>query len=148
MRNFSPRPKVPDIPGTPPSDKSEGDNYLAFLVILKNLLKDKSVSITTPGLYWYLKGFPIAKISCDNRSYLRSYINITETRQSLSLITKAGMDSGKVVIGVSSYGRSFKMADADYDGPLCKFTGGRLNSNADKAECTDTAGYISNTEIN
>ncbi|CAI7654484.1 unnamed protein product [Penicillium discolor] len=73
---------------------------------------------------------------------------MTETRQSLSLITKAGVDSGKVVVGVSSYGRSFKMADADCDGSLCKFTGGRLNSNADKAECTDTAGYILNAEIN
>ncbi|CAI7650985.1 unnamed protein product [Penicillium discolor] len=168
-------PSAPDIPGTPSGDKSEGDNYLAFLVVLKNLLKGKSVSIAAPGSYWYLKGFPIAKISkvvdyivfmtydlhgqwdagnpnaqpgCDDGSCLRSHVNMTETQQSLALITKAGVDSGKVVVGVSSYGRSFKMADADCDGPQCKFTGGRLNSNADKAECTDTAGYISNAEIN
>jgi GH18 family chitinase len=32
-------------------------------VVLKNLLRDKSVSIAAPGSYWYLKGFPIAKIS-------------------------------------------------------------------------------------
>ncbi|KGO70456.1 Peptidoglycan-binding Lysin subgroup [Penicillium italicum] len=168
-------PSAPDIPGTPPGDKSEGANYLAFLVLLKNLLKDKSVSIAAPGSYWYLKGFPIAGISkvvdyivfmtydlhgqwdagnpdaqpgCDDGSCLRSHVNLTETLQSLSLITKAGVDSGKVIVGVSSYGRSFKMADADCDGPLCKFTGDRLGSNADKADCTGTAGYISNAEIN
>ncbi|KAJ5415834.1 hypothetical protein N7465_004529 [Penicillium sp. CMV-2018d] len=168
-------PSAPDIPGVPSGDKSEGANYLAFLVVLKNLLGDKSVSIAAPGSYWYLKGFPIAKISkvvdyivfmtydlhgqwdagnpnaqpgCDDGSCLRSHVNMTETRESLSLITKAGVDSGKVVVGVSSYGRSFRMADADCDGPLCKFTGGRLDSNAEKADCTDTAGYISNAEIN
>ncbi|KAK9855849.1 hypothetical protein MYU51_001467 [Penicillium brevicompactum] len=168
-------PSAPDIPGVPSGDKSEGNNFLAFLVILKNLLGDKSVSIAAPGSYWYLKGFPIAKISkvvdyivfmtydlhgqwdagnpnaqpgCDDGSCLRSHVNMTETRESLSLITKAGVDSGKVVVGVSSYGRSFQMADADCDGPLCKFTGSRLSSNAEKADCTDTAGYISNAEIN
>jgi GH18 family chitinase len=79
---------------------------------------------------------------------LRSHVNLTETRESLSLITKAGVDSGKVVVGVSSYRRSFRMADGDCDSPLCKFTRSRLHSNADKAECTNTASYISNAEIN
>lgn len=142
---------------------------------MKNLLGDKSLSIAAPGSYWYLKGFPIAKISkvvdyivfmtydlhgqwdagnpnaqpgCDDGNCLRSHVNLTETRESLSLITKAGVDSGKVVVGVSSYGRSFRMADASCDGPTCKFTGDRMHSNAEKAECTDTAGYISNAEIN
>ena len=40
------------------------------------------------------------------------------------------------------------MADGDCDSPLCKFTRSRLHSNADKAECTNTASYISNAEIN
>jgi hypothetical protein len=175
MRSVTNKSQAPDIPGVPSGDKSEGTNFLAFLVVLKNLLGDKSVSIAAPGSYWYLKGFPIAKISkvvdyivfmtydlhgqwdagnpnaqpgCDDGSCLRSHVNMTETRESLSLITKAGVDSGKVVVGVSSYGRSFRMADADCDGPLCKFTGSRLSSNAEKADCTDTAGYISNAEIN
>ena len=30
---------------------------------MKNLLPGKSVSIAAPASYWYLKGFPIAKIS-------------------------------------------------------------------------------------
>ncbi len=41
----------------------EGMNYLAFLVVLKNLLPGKSVSIAAPASYWYLKGFRIEKIS-------------------------------------------------------------------------------------
>jgi hypothetical protein len=36
---------------------------LAFLVILKNLLGGKSLSIAAPASYWYLKAFPIAQIS-------------------------------------------------------------------------------------
>lgn len=98
-------------------------------MVLKNLLGDKSVSIAAPGSYWYLKGFPIAKISkvvdyivfmtydlhgqwdagnpnaqpgCDDGSCLRSHVNMTENKESLSLITKAGVDSGKVVVGVST----------------------------------------------
>lgn len=63
------------------------------------------------------------------------------------MITKAGVDSNKVVVGVTSYGRSFKMAQAGCTGPECLFTGSSGQSNAAKGECTDTAGYISNAEI-
>ncbi|RMJ23485.1 hypothetical protein PHISP_05635 [Aspergillus sp. HF37] len=56
-------PGAPDIPGIPPANEDDGEHYLAFLVVLKNLLGDKSVSIAAPALYWYLKGFPIADIS-------------------------------------------------------------------------------------
>jgi len=38
-------------------------NYLAFLVVLKNLLPGKTVSIAVLASYWYLKQFPIDKIS-------------------------------------------------------------------------------------
>ncbi len=34
-----------------------------FLIVLKNLLPGKSVSIAAPASYWYLKGFPIAQMS-------------------------------------------------------------------------------------
>lgn len=56
-------PQAPDIPGIPPDDPDSGDNYLAFLVILKNLLPGKSVSIAAASSYYYLKNFPIEKIS-------------------------------------------------------------------------------------
>lgn len=35
------------------------------------------------------------------------------------MITKAGVPSGRVVVGVASYGRSFKMAKAGCDGVSC-----------------------------
>lgn len=35
-----------------------------FLVILRNLLgNDKEISIAAPASYWYLKNFPIEKMS-------------------------------------------------------------------------------------
>lgn len=57
------------------------------------------------------------------------------------------MDSGKVVTGVTSYGRSFEMAEPGCYGVNCQFTGTPSHSNAKKGPCTDTAGYIANAEI-
>ncbi|THC87759.1 hypothetical protein EYZ11_012794 [Aspergillus tanneri] len=132
-------PGAPDLPEFDPGTEEEGPNYLAFLVILKNLLPGKSVSIAAPSSYWYLKQFPIAKIT--------SQVNLTETKQSLAMITKAGVPGEKVIVGVTSYGRSFKMAEAGCYGPNCLFTGDRLNSNAKKGKCTGTVGYIADAEI-
>ncbi|TIC91656.1 Killer toxin subunits alpha/beta [Colletotrichum higginsianum] len=85
---------------------------------------------------------------CPTGNCLRSHVNETETKDALSMITKAGAASNKVLVGVSSYGRSFKMAQAGCDGETCLFTGDNRNSGAAKGRCTDTAGYISNAEIN
>ena len=56
-------PSAPDLPDFDPGKKEDGANYLAFLVVLKNLLPGKSVAIAAPASYWYLKGFPIKEIS-------------------------------------------------------------------------------------
>lgn len=84
---------------------------------------------------------------CPTGNCLRSHVNETETKDALAMITKAGVPSNKVVVGVSSYGRSFKMAKAGCTGPTCQFTGSPRVSNAAKGRCTGTAGYISNAEI-
>ncbi|KAF2445208.1 glycoside hydrolase family 18 protein [Karstenula rhodostoma CBS 690.94] len=63
------------------------------------------------------------------------------------MITKTGAVSNKVVVDVTSYGRSFKMESAGCDNDNCKFTGSPRVSNAYKDRCTDTGGYISNAEI-
>lgn len=129
-------PGAPDIPGIPPGNKDDGENYLAFLVILKNLLGGKSVSIAAPSSYWYLRAYPLKKIAkvidyivymtydlhgqwdaqnpnsqggCANGNCMRSQVNLTETMNSLVMITKAEVPSNKVVVGVTSYGRSFNM---------------------------------------
>ncbi|OBT40321.1 hypothetical protein VE00_08471 [Pseudogymnoascus sp. WSF 3629] len=167
-------PGAPDIPGIPAASLDDGDNYLAFLVILKNLLPGKSVSIAAPSSYWYLKAYPLKKIAavidyivymtydlhgqwdaqnpnsqegCANGNCLRSQVNLTETMSSLVMITKAEVPSNKVVVGITSYGRSFNMAQAGCHTPECLYTGDRLNSDAAKGKCTATAGYISDAEI-
>lgn len=138
-------------------------------------MKDKySVSFAAPTSFWYLKAFPIKKISkaLDYIIYmtydlhgqwdygnkwtspgyatgncLRSHVNETETMDALAMITKASVASNKVVVGISSYSRSFKIAAAGYDGPNCKFTGSPRESNAYPGRYTITPGYISNAEI-
>lgn len=66
---------------------------------------------------------------------------------SLAMVTKAGVPANKVMVGVSSYGRSFKMAKADCSGPSCTFLGTRNSSVAKAGACTQTSGYIADAEI-
>ncbi|KAK8062875.1 hypothetical protein PG997_014972 [Apiospora hydei] len=167
-------PGAPDIPGIPAASKDDGKNYLAFLVILKNLLPGKSISIAAPSSYWYLKQYPIKDIAkvvdyivymtydlhgqwdtenansqegCANGNCLRSQVNLTETKQSLAMITKAGVPGKKIIVGVTSYGRSYSMAEAGCWGPDCLYTGTRMQSDATPGRCTGTAGYIADAEI-
>ncbi|OAA59939.1 Glycoside hydrolase, subgroup, catalytic core [Cordyceps fumosorosea ARSEF 2679] len=168
-------PGAPDIPDIPPGDKGEGDNYLDFLKALKaKMPSGKTISIALPASYWYLKQYPVKKmadvvdyfiymtydlhgqwdvgnkyatLNCPSGNCLRSHVNKTETMDSLILITKAGVESRKIVVGVSSYGRSFRMQDPSCSGPLCFYTGTRDHSEAYKGRCTVTSGYISNAEM-
>jgi hypothetical protein len=84
---------------------------------------------------------------CPAGNCLRSHVNITETTAALVMITKAGVPSYKVMVGESSYGRSFKMAQVGCTGPMCSFLGDKSKSFAAPGQCTSTAGYISNAEI-
>ncbi|KAK5789006.1 hypothetical protein VI817_008130 [Penicillium citrinum] len=168
-------PGATDIPGVPAGSDSDDDNYLGFLKLMKNTIGDKSLSIALPASYWYLKTFPISKMSdyvsyfiymtydlhgqwdynnayadegCPSGDCLRSHVNKTETRNSLAMITKAGVPASKVFVGISSYGRSFGMVDTTCTGPMCKYGGGFDNSTAEAGICTNTSGYISNAELN
>lgn len=166
-------PGAPDI-GNPPGSPWDGPNYMLFLqMVRKALPSGKTLSIAAPASYWYLKGFPIKAMSdildyivfmtydlhgqwdygskwsnpgCDNGNCLRSHVNMTETYNALAMITKAGVPVNKVVAGITSYGRSFKMTTAGCTGPMCTFVG--PESGAAPGPCTDTAGYISTAEIN
>ncbi|KAL0930175.1 glycoside hydrolase family 18 protein [Colletotrichum truncatum] len=169
-------PGAPDIPDIPADDPVNGVNYYRLLASIKaEVGSSKSVSFAAPASYWYLRSFPIKQMAaaldyivfmtydlhgqwdagnkwtspgCPTGNCLRSHVNETETKDALSMITKAGAASNKVLVGVSSYGRSFKMAQAGCDGETCLFTGDNRNSGAAKGRCTGTAGYISNAEIN
>ena len=82
---------------------------------------------------------------CPGGNCLRSDVNLTETLTALSMITKAGVPSNQVVIGVTSYGRSFQMTTAGCSTDMCTYTG--PSSGAYAGVCTGTPGYISNAEI-
>jgi len=84
---------------------------------------------------------------CALGNCLRSHINMTETRDALAMVTKAGVKANQIMVGVASYGRSFKMKDPRCSGPTCKFTGSFNISHAEPGVCTDTSGYISEAEI-
>jgi GH18 family chitinase len=66
-------------------------------------------------------------------------VNVTETNYVLAMIAKAGVPLNKVVVGVSSYGRSFGMMDPSCRGPMCTYAGptsGALSGSCTKARDT------------
>lgn len=164
-------PGEPDIEGIPAGSDDEGANYLYFLVELKAALPDdKVLSITAPSSYWYLQAFPIydmaevvdffnymtydlhgvwdekstwADNGCTAGDCLYSHVNMTETEWALAMLTKAGIATNQIMVGVASYGRSFEMSEAGCYNSSCTWAAAGL-----AGECTDTAGYISNAEIN
>ncbi|CAG8954007.1 hypothetical protein HYFRA_00009106 [Hymenoscyphus fraxineus] len=166
-------PGAPDIPGIPPGKDDDTTNYLAFLKQLRYLLPTHmTISIAAPASYWYLKAFPIAEMAkvadyivymtydlhgqwdynstwanpgCPMGNCLRSHVNLTETMYSLSMITKAGVPSNKIAVGVSSYGRSFKMTNPACTGPECTFIG--PETKAEPGQCTQTPGILADAEI-
>ncbi|KAI3208928.1 CAZyme family GH18 [Penicillium roqueforti] len=165
-------PGKPDIPSIPEGSDGDGKNYSAFLSTLRKKLPKKSISVAAPASYWYLKGYPVADMDaaldywvymtydlhgqwdhgsswsdpgCPAGNCLRSHVNLTETLNSLAMITKAGVDSNKVVIGLSNYGRSFQMTTAGCTGPMCTYTG--KESGATPGRCTNTAGLLADAEI-
>lgn len=72
---------------------------------------------------------------------------MTETMTSLAMVTKAGVPSNKVIVGVSSYARSFGMVDGGCHSPQCTFSGTATRSDATPGICTNTSGYISDAEL-
>ncbi|KAK0620501.1 hypothetical protein B0T14DRAFT_586889 [Immersiella caudata] len=167
-------PGADDILGSDPGSPVDGPNYLAFFKIMKRRLPGKTVSFAAPASYWYLRHFPIAEIAkvadyivymtydlhgqwdvggkyaaegCELGNCLRSHVNKTETINSLALITKAGVPAYKVFVGISSYGRSFKMAQVGCREPHCLYLGVRNESPAQPGYCTGEGGYLADAEI-
>jgi Glycosyl hydrolases family 18 len=77
--------------------------------------------------------------------YLLSHVNQTETIQALTMVTKAGVPSNKIVMGTASYARSFQQTNPSCYTPECTFTGPA--SGATAGECTATPGYIGFGEL-
>ncbi|KAG8630143.1 hypothetical protein KVT40_001762 [Elsinoe batatas] len=164
-------PGAPDIPGIPAGRPDEGDNFVEFLSLLKGKLVGKSLSIALPASYWYLKNVPVERLirhvdyvvymtydyhglweygnphaqsGCPSGNCLRSHVNLTETFDSLSMLTKAGVESHKIVVGVSSYGRGFRMSSPKCTDASCTWdiAGEQL-----RGECTAENGILAAAEI-
>jgi hypothetical protein len=88
-----------------------------------------------------------ASEGCELGNCLRSHVNLAETFTALALITKAGVLASKVMVGITSYARSFKMAEVGCDGPDCLYLGAREKSEAELGYCTSQGGYIADAEI-
>ncbi|KFY17053.1 hypothetical protein V492_00913 [Pseudogymnoascus sp. VKM F-4246] len=168
-------PGATDIPNSVPGSPDDGANYLAFLQSVRSKLPEgKTLSIALPASYWYLRGFPVEKMAkvvdyfvfmtydlhgqwdygskwsnpgCPSGNCLRSHVNLTETTSALSMVTKAGAMGKQIMLGVTSYGRSFKMKDPLCTGVNCQFTGSPTVSDATPGDCTGEPGYIANAEL-
>ncbi|KAL3475669.1 glycoside hydrolase superfamily [Aspergillus californicus] len=166
-------PGASDVPSLSLGLLSDGPNYLAFLRKLKKIFpRDKSISMAAPASYWYLRVFPIeemwyhldyivymtydlhgqwdydnplAQDWCEKGNCLRSHVNLTETRYSLAMITKAGVPRNMIAVGVASYGRAFGMTKAGCTWPECTFVG--PTTAATPGICTRTPGVLANAEI-
>ncbi|KAJ5782879.1 glycoside hydrolase [Penicillium paradoxum] len=166
-------PDIPGIPADTTASATNFFLFLLQLsVAMKAQTPGKTISTTVPSSYWYLKAIPIEAIStvvdyivimtydlhgqwdwnnthadpgCPAGGCLRSHVNLTETINSLSMITKAGVPSNQIVVGVSSYARSFQMSEAGCWAETCSFVG--PDSGAVPGACTNTPGYISNAEL-
>jgi GH18 family chitinase len=162
-------PGATDLKGwadsTPTVHPNDGENYVNFLSRLRAAMPSQySVSICAPASFWYLKNFPIAQMN-QYLTYivfmtydlhgqwdinieslgpkLLSHVSKPETINALAMITKAGMDSNKVLMGVASYGRAFWQSDPNCSGPTCTFT----SHGATPGRCTKESSYVGYGEI-
>ncbi|KAK2755052.1 hypothetical protein FQN54_006580 [Arachnomyces sp. PD_36] len=164
-----------DNSGDSTAGEEDAVNYLKFLGVVKSMMPEgASLSVALPASYWYLQHYRVKSMQelvdyfaymtydfhgqwdygsqyaisgCPAGNCVRSHVNITETKTSLSMITKAGVKASKLLVGITSYGRSFRMSDSSCRGPMCTYTGTNSVSNAYLGRCTETAGYLSNAEI-
>ncbi|KAF3021588.1 hypothetical protein E8E14_013534 [Neopestalotiopsis sp. 37M] len=76
---------------------------------------------------------------------LAPHTNITEIDMGLDLLWRAGVEPGKVVLGLGWYGRSFTLTNPACNTPngVCQFSGG-----AKAGPCSDASGILTLQEIN
>ena len=82
---------------------------------------------------------------CTGGNCLRSHVDLGETYNALAMITKAGVPSHKITVGIASYGRQFKMTDPNCSHANCTYVGPQ--GAGTPGRCTDTPEYISLAEI-
>ncbi|KAJ8126287.1 hypothetical protein O1611_g7351 [Lasiodiplodia mahajangana] len=151
-------PGEPDIPGIPPGTQADSTGYFLFLYLLKDSLPsgyfdveamsqvvDYVVFMTYDLHGQWDYGNAYSDPGCSGGNCLRSHVNLTETINALSMVTKAGVPSNMIAVGVTDYGRSFEMTEAGCWTELCTYVG--PDSGAEPGICTGTAGYLADYEI-
>jgi chitinase len=147
--------------------KADKENFVVFMKELRSALGSRyGISLTLPASFWYLKGFDVEALQhhldwmnvmsydihgvwdSGNRHtgpYVRPHTNLTEIEEGLDLLWRAGVQPSKVVLGLGWYGRSFTLSDPACNMPdgVCTFTEG-----GKPGECTQSAGTLTNAEIN
>lgn len=161
-------PGEPDIPGIPADPVSDATQYYQLIKAIKSKLNDgKTLSLTIPASYWYLRPYPLHDIDpyvdyyeimtydlhgqwdysnqWDGGNHVSCHTNMTETLEVLRLVSKAGLDVGKIYVGIASYARSFEVSTSGCYEIGCTFTG--PSSGATPGEYTDVPGILSFDDI-
>ncbi|KAL4958918.1 glycoside hydrolase [Aspergillus stella-maris] len=146
------------------------EDYKNFPKWMKNLRallhssgKKYGLSLTLPASYWYLQHFDVKKLeeSVDwlnvmtydmhgtwdkNNTWVGPFINphtnLTEIKNSMDLLWRNDINPDKVVMGMAYYGRSFTLADPGCTDPGCVYRSGGA-----AGECSETVGFLLNSEI-
>jgi chitinase len=154
-----------------PTTTKEGAGYGLLIALVRGALPDKIISVALPSGFWNLRWYPVTAVAplvdyivfmtydmhgkwnfneytpessgCPQRNCVRSHVNMTETMDTLAMITKAGVPASKIIVGLASYGRSFELAVSGCSGPNCQFT----NNFAKPGRCTQYGGVLANGEI-
>ncbi|KAF5360156.1 hypothetical protein D9758_011368 [Tetrapyrgos nigripes] len=138
-------------------------NLTAFFKELRSAIGSKIISIATPAGYWFLKGFEIDKIAgsvdymnmmsydfhgpwdtnvTDQAPVSNPHTSMLDIQDAARLYVRAGVDLGKVNLGLAYYGRSYQLADASCSGYNCTMLGGGF-----PGDCTQASGILAQFEI-
>ncbi|KAK6457927.1 glycoside hydrolase superfamily [Scheffersomyces xylosifermentans] len=154
-------PQEQDIPGIKADYQGNGGKYLSLIKTIRSKMPaGKTLSVSIPSTYWYLKGFPVKDIqnyidyfvfmtyddgvfSSTADAQLHCHVNKTETVDSLKMLQKAGVQMSKVYGGLANYGRSFVMSNTK-----CTAGGCPAKGPAAQGDITITPGLLADSEIN
>ncbi|KAK4646300.1 hypothetical protein QC761_0041370 [Podospora bellae-mahoneyi] len=103
---------APDLPDIPSADPLDGVAYLELLKLLRQKLPWTTISKVVDYIVYMTYDLhgqwdfysPWSSPGCPAGNCLRSHINRTETLNALSMVTKTGVSSTKLIIGITSYG--------------------------------------------
>ncbi|KAJ3458969.1 hypothetical protein MRS44_015042 [Fusarium solani] len=150
--------------------KEDYANFPKFIANLKKALKPSGrdeLSLTLPAsyykLYGYLQYFDIIRLEPhvdffnmmtydlhrtwdkpikSTRPYLNAHSNLTEIKDTMTLLWRNKMDPKKIVLGTGFYGRAFTASSRDYLKPRCRY-----ESRVPRQKCSNEVSVMMNSEI-